>query len=130
MRAAQINPSGVVINFAEVIAFDGVQFIDPTGAAMGATWNGSIFLAPTPPPTPVPQCVTAFQAKAALLNTGLYTSVSAYMTSSATPIDQLAWTEAASFQRTDTIISNLMESLGLTNAQLDALFIAAAQISP
>lgn len=81
------------------------------------------FLAIVPPVT-----VNSFQAKAALQNAGLYTSVNNYMINSAPIIDQLAWTNAPSFTRNDAIIANLQTALGLTNAQLDALFAAAELI--
>jgi hypothetical protein len=83
-----------------------------------------------PPAPPVPQSVTAFQAKAALLNAGLYNVVNTYMTTTAPQIDQLAWQEAASFWRDDAMIAALMVPLNLTSAQLDALFVAAAQLAP
>jgi hypothetical protein len=78
----------------------------------------------------VPQTVTSFQAKAALANAGLYTAVNAYMTTTASQIDQLAWQEQTTFNRNDAIIASLMAPLNLTSTQLDQLFIAAAQITP
>lgn len=62
MRAAQIL-NNVVINYAEVVAFDGVQFIDPTGSVMGATWNGATFAAPPPDPPTFPELETAIQSQ-------------------------------------------------------------------
>lgn len=85
----------------------------------------------TSPSVPtVPLFVTSFQAKAALLNAGKYAAVTAYMTSTASPLDQLAWQEQVTFQRNDSIIANLAPVLGFSSADLDALFIAAAAIQP
>jgi hypothetical protein len=78
---------------------------------------------------PVPQSITAFQAKAALVNAGLYAQVNTYMTTTAPALDQLAWAEAPSFQRTDTILNAMAAAIGLTSSQLDGLFIAGANIS-
>jgi hypothetical protein len=82
-----------------------------------------------PAPAPVPQMVTSFQAKAALANADLYAAVNTWMTTKAPLIDQLAWQETKAFRRGDTMIANLAGPLGLSDAQLDALFIAAAQIA-
>jgi hypothetical protein len=55
MRAAQLDANNVVINFAEVGGFDGVQFIDPLDSVMGSVWNGSSFTHPQPEPVPQPR---------------------------------------------------------------------------
>jgi hypothetical protein len=62
MRAAQIS-NNTVINYAEVVAFDDVQFIDPTGSVMGSTWNGATFTAPIPDPPTFPELETAIQSQ-------------------------------------------------------------------
>jgi hypothetical protein len=48
MRAAQIDANSIVINYAEVGGFD-AQFIDPMNSVLGAFWNGTSFVNPTPP---------------------------------------------------------------------------------
>jgi hypothetical protein len=50
MRAAQIE-DGVVVNFAEVNAFDGHRFVDPADSNVGHLWDGEKF---TPPPPVLP----------------------------------------------------------------------------
>lgn len=78
----------------------------------------------------VPQSITPFQAKAALLNAGLLSQVNAIMANSATPpLMVLAWTDATEFLRTSTTVTAMAASLNLTSAQIDALFIEAAGIS-
>lgn len=92
------------------------------------TWNGTAVV-PTPaPPPPVPQSVTATQAKIALVNANLYQNVNTYMTTSAPAMDQIAWQTATSFQRNDPIVLAMMGPLGISSAQMDALFIAAGQV--
>ncbi len=44
MRAAQIK-NGIVVNYAEVVAFGG-EFVNPGNSVLGATWNGGIFTNP------------------------------------------------------------------------------------
>lgn len=78
----------------------------------------------------VPQRVTPFQAKLALSDAGLLDSVEALMTDPATPLrTRLAWQEALGFERRSDMITSMAALLGLSDAQLDALFIAAAQIT-
>ena len=83
----------------------------------------------TPPAPAIPQTVSAFQAKAALLNAGLMPAITAYMTGTAvTPFDQLAWQEAPVFNRDSVTLNNMATALNLTSDQLDQLLTAAAAI--
>lgn len=85
---------------------------------------------PTPyvaPPAQVPGTVTPFQAKAALLQSGLLDTVKAAI-ASAPPLVQLAWTDATEFTRDSPTIAALSAQLGLTSEQVDDLFIAASAI--
>jgi hypothetical protein len=83
-----------------------------------------------PPPAPVPQSVTRYQARVALLNAGLLDTVNAYFAAlPATDLGQLAWNEAPTVLRSNTALEAAAESLGLTSAQVDQLFIAASQVT-
>lgn len=80
-------------------------------------------------PSPVPQSVSRFQARAALLGAGLLDTVQAYMDSpSASPMARLAWEDAQEFVRTSPTVAALGALLGLSDADLDNLFINAATI--
>ena len=82
--------------------------------------------APTPGPS-IPQSVTAFQAKAALLDAGLLDAVEAMMASPDTPrIVKLAWSEALTFERQSPTVQSLGSALGLDDAALDSLFVHAS----
>lgn len=84
---------------------------------------------PVPQPEPVPQTVTRFQALAALHLAGKLSEVQAIMAAPETPvIAKLAWENALSFERTSPTLASLAAALGMTNADLDALFTAAAGI--
>ena len=72
--------------------------------------------------------MSRFQALAALTNAGLYATAQAAVTA-AGGITLLAWNNATQFDRTSPTIASLQGALGLTSAQVDALFIAAAQIT-
>ena len=80
-----------------------------------------------PPPPPIPFSVTPFQAKAAILQAGLLPAVEAAL-ATASPIAQLAWSDATEFTRDSPTIAALAAQLGLTDAQVDDLFIAASQV--
>lgn len=82
------------------------------------------------PPASLPQSVTRFQAKAALLQAGLLTSVEAMMSDPATSaIAKLAWVEALEFRRDSPTVLAMAASLGLSNQQIDDLFFTASTIT-
>jgi hypothetical protein len=78
-------------------------------------------------PVVIPFSVTPFQAKAAILQAGLLPAVEAAL-ATASPIAQLAWSDATEFTRDSPTINALAAQLGLTDAQVDDLFIAASQV--
>ena len=71
--------------------------------------------------------VSRFQARAALHGAGLLSAVEKAV-ANADPITQLAWADALEFRRNSPTIAALAGVVGLTDDQLDALFIAAGQI--
>ena len=71
--------------------------------------------------------VSRFQAKAALLGAGLLEDVQAYIDGSADPIVKLAWQEAG-FRRGSKMINDIGSELGLSEAEMDALFEQARGI--
>ncbi len=78
---------------------------------------------------PVPQSVTRFQARAALLQAGLLDAVETLMADPATPaLARLAWTDAQEFRRTSPTVQAMAGALGLSDAQIDALFTSAVGI--
>lgn len=101
-----------------------------------ALWqNGWVFVNPPepeqeePPLNGVPQVVTRFQARAALHLAGLLTTVESLMTDPQTDmLARLAWQDAQEFRRQSPTVLSMAATLGLTDAQLDALFTTAAGI--
>ena len=72
--------------------------------------------------------VSRFQAKAALDDAGLLDAIENYMTNDDVPRRvKLAW-EEASFRRGSQMIADIGAELGLTEEQIDGLFIAAQEI--
>jgi hypothetical protein len=76
----------------------------------------------------VPESVTPFQAKAALLQTGLLENVNAAL-AGASPLARLAWAEATEFKRNSPTVVMLAGVLGLSDASLDELFRNASRIT-
>jgi hypothetical protein len=83
---------------------------------------------PVPEPVPVPKSVTRFKAIAALYNAGLLTAIEAAVTA-AGGLTKIAWDEAQEFERSSPTIAALQGALGLTDAQIDDLFITAATLT-
>jgi hypothetical protein len=77
----------------------------------------------------VPQSVSRYQALAAMQNAGILAMVQAAVAASSNPLIPLAFANSATFDRNGAFINELAPGLGLSSAQLDALFVAAAQIT-
>jgi hypothetical protein len=83
-----------------------------------------------PPPPPIPATVTRFQALATLAAGGYLDTVHAYIdTLPRSNITRLAFENAGDWERTSPTVNALAAMLGLTDAQVDDLFIAADQVS-
>ena len=98
------------------------------GEGTVADWAGPL-PAPAVAPVPVPQSVTMRQARLALLGAGLLDDVEAAINSLPSPQKEAArieWEYSQEVQRHNGFVSILAPSLGMTDAQTDALFIAAA----
>lgn len=80
---------------------------------------------------PVPYIVTRRQAKLALHDAGLLPSVEPALQALSEPQKTTAiieWEDAIEFQRDHTLITALASSLGLTEEQVDNLFIQASKL--
>lgn len=79
---------------------------------------------------PVPASVSRFQAQAVLHLYGLLPQVQAIMADSETDtLVKLAWESVQEFRRDSPMMLELGDALGLSSEQLDAMFIAAAEIA-
>ena len=82
------------------------------------------------PPTPIPQSVTRFQALATLAAGGWLDVVHTYVDNlPRTDITRLAFENATDWERSSPTVNALAQMLGLSDAQVDDLFTAAAQVS-
>jgi hypothetical protein len=77
-----------------------------------------------PVPIVIPQEVTKFQAKAALLKYDLLDIVESTIKSS-DPLTKLAWGESLTFKRNSDFLISVAAKIGITEKQIDDLFIYA-----
>lgn len=84
---------------------------------------------PEPEVINIPQSVTRFQAFAAMHNAGILTQAQSIVNDPATDmLVKLAWDNAQDFERTSPSLITLAGQLGLTDTDLDQLFISASTI--
>lgn len=109
--------------------------IEVTGGAdvrPGDTYDGSAFaVGVLRDPVPVPASVTMRQARLALLAAGLLGAVQTAIDGLSSPdkeAAQIEWDYSNEVQRSNGVVSALAPALGLTEAQIDALFIAAGRL--
>lgn len=84
---------------------------------------------PTPyvAPVVIPYSVTPAQAKAAIYDAGLLPAAEAAV-AAAPKRAQIFWADATEFTRDSPTLNALATTLGLSSAQVDALFVAAKAI--
>jgi hypothetical protein len=125
MRAAIIE-NGIVTNIVLVDSLAGK--IDGASANIGDTWDGATFSTPAPVVT-VPRSVSKRQARLALHRAGVLVTINAAF--AAMPGDagieaRIEWEDAGDIERSSPLVGAMGSVLGMTSAQVDALFIAAA----
>lgn len=92
----------------------------------GAGWSVTNVIPPEiVPPKDVPQMITKYQAKMALLQSGLYEQVETYIRNSNDNALKISWYDASNFYRDNAFINNLADTFNLTKDQVDDLFILA-----
>ncbi len=110
----------------------------PDTVQTGWTFDGTSWTAPVPPGAIVPASITNFQCRAILLATPnpantaqtLFDLVDGQITAMAKTTDAYqAWEYANDVTRNGALVLQMTAALGLTSAQVDAMFIAASAIS-
>jgi hypothetical protein len=101
----------------------------PAGYAFTVSEAGIVELLPPPedPPASSPASISPAQARIALHNAGPLGQVEAAV-AAADIVTQIAWAQATAIERDSPTVAALSAALGLTAAQLDDLFTAAAAI--
>lgn len=103
---------------------------DAEDITIGMVYRDGVIIAP---PVPVPDEVTNFQARAALMRVGLFDAIDAFVKLAddddpAALMARQAWEYSNHFYRHGDLIQTLAPHFGLSEDALDALFIAAAAI--
>lgn len=99
----------------------------PAGSVQITDGEAEVLAAPIPAAQAIPISLTMAQARIALLDAGLLDTVEsgiAQMPRAA----QIKWEFAATVERSDSLTQALAAALGLTDPQLDALFVAGAAL--
>lgn len=131
MRFAIIE-NGTVVNVVEAWP----EQADPAWVAsntanIGWLWDGVTFSEPSPVVT-VPGSVTRRQAREALLDIGLLDDVEMMINDMPDAIErkraEIYWLDSAVFERNHPLIVQIGSALGLTDAEIDELFITAAAL--
>jgi len=105
---------------------------DPIPDGKEAQWDGTAWVLidlPPPPPPPVPRSITMRQARLVLLQAGLLGQVNqaiAAMPGDAGEAARIEWEYATSIDRDNPLFGSLASALGLSEQQVDAMFIAGA----
>lgn len=103
-----------------------------TDVQPGDTYDGQDFSVGQRQVIPVPSSVTMRQGREALIRAGLDEAVDAAIDAiqdaTARKVARNAWTMSNNFERHNGFISQLGPAIGLTNEQIDALFITAARL--
>jgi hypothetical protein len=76
-------------------------------------------------PDPVPQVISRFQGRAALLAMGKLDAADALVAASSNPLVKMAWAEVSEFHRDSATLNAMAAEIGV---DLDAVFTAGAQI--
>ena len=102
--------------------------VQSTGLVIAADANGApVLVAPAPAAPQVPQQITMRQARLALLGAGLLDAVNLGV-SGMSQAAQIEWEFASTVERNNPLITALAAGLSLTEAQVDALFVAGAAL--
>lgn len=99
-------------------------------AQMLADWIAA-YVPPPPEPVAVPKIVTMRQARLALLGAGKLAAVNAAINALPSPTKEAAlieWEFSNEVNRKNGLVSQLAPLLGMTDADLDAMFIAGAAL--
>ena len=103
-------------------------------ATQGAFFRDGVWVVETaqPPARPVPQQVTNAQGTAVLIQMGLWPQVLAYVSAIEDPVQkalaEVALNKTTHWQRTSPFLNQAADALGITQAQMDQLFIAASEV--
>lgn len=117
-----------IANLDDVSLADLSAALGPAADELGYAGQGFFPVSDPPPPPAIPQIVSRMQAKMALNNAGLLSSVESAV-AVADVATQIYWAEASEFHRDHPTLIAMTQALGMSSDQVDDLFTAAGAIS-
>lgn len=107
-------------------AFPSAICIDGATGAIGWTWDGVTLTAPPEPPVTIPQEITPLQGLLALDAAGVSAAYEAWASGPARTFAERAFiNKAQTWRRNDPVLAGAAIALGITEEQLDGLFVMA-----
>lgn len=100
----------------------------PDEVQVGWVKVGDGFVAPPPVSPSVPVSVSKAQFRLALLAEGLLDDVEAFVMAANDPALTINWRDRSDFERHHPLVVATATALGKTEAELDALFVAARSL--
>lgn len=138
MRYAIIK-SGTVVNVvladaataSNIASAAGGTAVESSTASPGDTYSGGVFTRPAPVSV-VPGSITRRQARQALVLAGYSLSavdgVIAALPEPQRTMSRIFWEDSNEFERSNATLNALAPALSISQAQLDALFVAGAAL--
>lgn len=124
-EAPSFDPATEALDHATPVLVDGVWTQQWAVRALTQEQKDAIYAAS------VPQAVTMRQARLALLGAGMLAAVQTAIDAMQEPAKsaaQITWDHSTEVQRSNGLVAQLAPALGLTSAEVDSLFIAAAAL--
>lgn len=126
--AGVFGPYAIVDQLEDRYRVDGADLpFSVVGEGVVGDAQAGDFSPPPAAPTPIPQSVSMRQARLALLGVGLLDTVEIAI-AGAGPAAAIEWEYAQEVQRASGLVPAMATALGLTDAQIDALFVQAATL--
>lgn len=133
MNAHQIDVNGIIIN---TIIVDSIDFepnlVDASiGGSIGDSVVNGVIIPKPAPPVKVPEFVDMSSAQLYLLRAGLLGAVESYVAALTGQDGQEAailWNKATIVRRDSPIVNGFALASGMTDSQIDNMFIEAAKI--
>lgn len=123
-RVVGVTQTARTVEAPEMVPIEGLDT-----SLLGMVYAGGQFIPPPVAPPSIPQAVTMRQARLALHAAGALAGVQVAIDALEEPAKteaQITWEYSTEVQRQNGLVSQLGPALGLSEAQIDALFTAAA----
>lgn len=129
-----------IVSDDNLVAPEGYEVVELSASQEAEYLSGKKYWTPTgpmqgslsTPPVQVPRSIPNWRARAVIELNGLTTQVEQAIEAMTGPegiVARFAWNGNADFERNGTTVTALANALGLSDAQIDDMFIQAAQLT-